>query len=168
MQYVYRFEHNAYCKRKIDIKDAVSIEVSEYWYGVLTALDRTERNNKRRETRRHQSYETLELLDEYLIPPQLTNSDENPESVLLTEEERRAYFALYDKILRQAGVLTHKQFTAFTCRALCDMTFRDTAYHMRFECGAPVTEQGAKKHYYSAVKNCANCSEKITKNSKTF
>ena len=168
MQYVYRFEHNTYFKGTAGIKDIIPVEVSEFWYGVLTALDRAERNNERRETRRHQSYETLEQADDYLIPPQLADAEKNPENALLTEEERQVYFALYDKILRRTGILTHKQFTAFTCRALCDMSFKDAAYHMRFECGTQITEQGAKKHYYNAIKKLRKLFRKEYEKLKNF
>lgn len=153
MNYTYKFDHNRYFKRnKAGILDIVTIEVDEYWYDILTALDKQEYNHERRETRRHQSYEVLEQLDDYLIPKQIYSGELSPEDVAIEKERRAAYYTLYDKILRQCGFLTYKQFTAFQLRALCDMPFKNIAYHMRFECQMNENEESAKKHYYNAIK----------------
>lgn len=153
MNYTYKFDHNQYFKRnRAGISNKVTIEVDEYWYNVLTKLDKEEYNNNHRETRRHQSYETLELLDDYLIPKQLYNDEHSPENELMIKERRDACYKLYDKILRGCGFLTKKQFAAFQYRLLCDMKFDEVAYSMRFECLMNENESSAKKHYYAAIK----------------
>lgn len=128
MNYTYKFDRNLYFKRnKAEIPDIVTIEVGEYWWGILTALDKQEYYHERRETRRRQSYEVLEQLADYLIPKQLYSSELSPEDAAVEKELRTAYYVLYNKILRQCGFLTYKQFMVFQLRALCDMPFKNIA-----------------------------------------
>lgn len=153
MNYIYKFTYNKYNKRsQANIPDTVLIEVDEYWYDILTALDKYGKNNERAETRRHVSYEVLEQLDDFLIPKQLYSDENSPENELVNKERREACYVLYDKILRQCGFLTPKQYAAFIYRALCDMKFDEVAYAMRFECQMNENESSAKKHYYAAIK----------------
>lgn len=153
MRYTYKFAYNKYNKRsQAIIPDTVAIEVDEYWYNILTALDKYEKNNERAETRRHVSYEVLEQLDDFLIPKQLYSDEKSPENELVNKERRDTCYVLYDKILRQCGFLTSKQYAAFIYRALCDMKFDEVAYAMRFECQMNENESSAKKHYYAAIK----------------
>lgn len=89
MNYNYKFDYNKYNKRsQANIPDTVAIEVDEYWYGVLTALDKYEKNNERAETRRHVSYEVLEQLDDFLIPKQLYSDENSLENELVNKERR--------------------------------------------------------------------------------
>lgn len=157
MNYFYKFDYNKYNKRsQANIPDTVAIEVDEYWYGVLTALDKYEKNNERAETRRHVSYEVLEQLDDFLIPKQLYSDENSPENELVYKERRETCYVLYDKILRQCRFLTPKQYATYIYRALCDMKFDEVAYAMLFECQMNESESSAKKHYYAAIKRlCA-------------
>jgi hypothetical protein len=150
--YTYNFEYGIY-NTNAGISDTAAIEVDGYWHGVLKELDRAEYNDAHRENRRHVSYERLELLDDYLIPQQLFTDDNNPAYRLSDKAKRKAYFVMYDKILRGAGILTEKQFQAFQYRLLCDAPFGQVAYFMRFDF-LPANESIslAKKHYYAAIK----------------
>lgn len=151
--YVYKFDYKAFNPTsEAGILDFVRVDLDEFWRGVLKELDRLEYNNDHKETRRHVSYEKQEQLNEFLIPKELSTDENNPLNALLAKERREAYYVLYDKILRNINFLTKKQFAAFTYRVLCQASFKDVAYFMRFECQMNENEQSAKKHFYNAAK----------------
>jgi hypothetical protein len=116
---------------------------------VLKELDRQEYNNSRTETRRH-------IVFDERNPKQLISEENNPLSMITEDEyakaKAEAYYTLYDKILRDTGILTPKQQAAFTYRVLCQMPFKDVAFSMRFECRMNESENSAKKHFYNAAR----------------
>ena len=130
-EYTYKFERGQYVAPD-DVPDIAAIQVDEYWHSVLKELDRIEYNDWHRENRRHQSYEDLEELDDFLIPKDYYSDINNPIYALLDEERLEAAWILYDKILRGTGKLTSRQLQAFQYRlSRCNNGMRKYRYLSR-------------------------------------